>query len=771
MSKNRATRLLWAFISLFFLLTSTPAIAEEEGPVKVTEVQIVGNKKVEPEAIRSKISVKPGDVFSPSSVRNDIATIYKMGFFDDVRVDAEGASGGIRLIFNVVERPLITSFSFEGNKNIETSKIREKVNLSPYSVYNPSLVAENVEKIKLFYQGEGYYNATVLPIIKESAKDVKVIFQIDEGSKVIISKMNFVGNSVFSDRKIRKVMVTKPYFPVWSWLMKTGTYKVVEFSQDMERIKALYYNNGYIQVMVGEPQILLSQDKKKLEITIPITEGAQFRYRNIDVSGNTVFKKDELLKNVTSKPGEIMDRDKLKQDVVALTDLYGTKGYAFASISPVINPDPEKKLVDINLDVNEGDQIFVNRINIMGNVKTRDKVIRRELKFNEGDIYDTSSLKKSYDRLKNLDFFEDMEIVPARRDQKDIVDLNVKVKEKSTGSFSIGGGYSTIDRLMAIGEVTQNNFLGLGEQLKFKGQFGKRSQDFNFSFTEPWLLDMPISFRVDLFKEMRVYNGYTKKTLGGALTLGRRFWEYYSISGGYSYTDDKYSSVLETFQDEFSSTLDLHSTSKVTANLSRDTRDNYLDTRHGSSNSIYGEYAGLGGQNHYYKAIGDTTWFFPFYWETAFSLHGRIGYASGISGTDLPVAERFLVGGISTVRGFNFGAIGPKVPIKKTDPVTGATVKKEGGQPIGGNKELIFNAEYTFPVVPALKLKGVAFFDAGRAFDNGESLGVGNLSYSAGAGFRWMSPMGLIRLEYGYVLNRKPGDKAGKLEFSMGSMF
>lgn len=754
MSGRRAIKLLYAFVCIFLLLTSIPAIAEEEGQAKVTEIQIAGNKKVESETIRSKISVKPGDVFSPSAVRNDVAAIYKMGFFDDVRVDAEGAGGGIRLIFNVVERPIITSFSFEGNKNIETSKIREKVNLTPYSVYNPALVAENVERLKIFYQGEGYYNATVLPIIKESAKDVKVIFQIDEGSKVIISKINFVGNKAFSDRKIRKAMETRSYFPVWSYLMKTGTYKIVEFSQDMERIKALYYNNGYIQVMVGEPQVVLSQDKKKLEITVPITEGAQFRYRNIDISGNKVFNKDELLKHVTSKSGEIMDRDKLKEDVVALTDLYGSKGYAFASVSPVINPDVEKRLVDINLDVNEGSQIFVNRINISGNVKTRDKVIRRELKFNEGEIYDTTSLKKSYDRLKNLDFFEDIEIVPDRKEQKDTVDLNVKVKEKSTGSFSIGGGYSTIDRLMAIGEVTQNNFLGIGEQLKFKGQFGKRSQNFNLSFTEPWLLDRPISLRIDLFKEGRVYDGYTRKTLGGAITIGRRFWEYYSVSGGYSYTDDKYTDVIQTIQDEFGSTLNLHTTSKINMSLSRDTRDNYLDTRHGSSNSIYGEYAGLGGQNHYYKAIGDTTWFFPFYWETAFSLHGRLGYASGLSGKNLPLAERFYVGGISTVRGFEFGAIGPK-----TD-----------GKPIGGTKELIFNAEYTFPILPSMRLKGVAFFDAGKAYGSGENIDL-NLRYSTGAGFRWMSPMGLIRLEYGYVLNRKPGDKSGKLEFSMGSMF
>ncbi len=363
-----------------------------KGP-RITDIQIAGNKKVETDTLRSKMSIKVGDPFIPSKVRQDVESLYRMGYFSDIKVDAEGYQGGLRLTFNVVERPILASFNFEGNEKLESTKLREKVNLTAYSIYNPSLVEENAEKLRLFYQDEGYYNAQVLPVIKETKRDVRVIYQIKEGDKVRIDKVTFVGNEKISTKKIKKVISTKKYIPLWSWVMKTGTYKVLDLSQDIERIKGLYYNNGYIQINVGEPKVDLSADKKSLSITIPIHEGDQFRYGTIEVSGNKVFTDKELMAKVKSKPGEIMNRDLMKDDVVALTDMYGSKGYAFASISPVIKPDTEKKLVDVTLEASEGDQIFVNRINISGNVKTRDKVIRRELKFDEGEIYDTTSLK------------------------------------------------------------------------------------------------------------------------------------------------------------------------------------------------------------------------------------------------------------------------------------------------------------------------------------------------------------------------------------------
>ncbi len=579
---------------------------------------------------------------------------------------------------------------------------------------------ENAEKLRLFYQDEGYYNAQVLPVLKETKRDVRVIYQIKEGDKVRISKVTFIGNEKISARKIKKVMSTKKYITLWSWIMKTGTYKVVDLSQDIDRIKSLYYNNGYIQVSVGEPKVDLSADKKSLSVTIPIHEGEQFRYGTIDVSGNKVFTGKELMAKVKSKPGEIMNRDLMKDDVVALTDMYGSKGYAFASISPVIKPDTEKRLVDVTLEVSEGDQIFVNRINISGNVKTRDKIIRRELKFDEGEIYDTTSLKRSYERLKNLDFFEDVQIVPDRKEQKDTVDLDVKVKEKSTGSFSIGGGYSTIDRLVGIGEITQNNFLGLGEMLKFKGEFGSRTQDFDVSFLEPWLLNRPVSLRIDLFKDQRTYTGYSDKSAGASLSLGRRFLDYWGITGSYSWSDENYFNVDNSISTSplFLQSQEFKTTGKIGLNFYRDSRDNYLDARRGSNNSIYAEYAAtaLGGDNAFYKVIGDSTWFFPFYFDTAFSIHGRAGYAEGLQGRPIPLNERFFVGGIDTVRGLDWGTAGPRFPIVKPEHITNVSLPISPlGDPKGGNKELVFNGEYTFPLFTAVKLRGVAFVDAGRA--------------------------------------------------------
>jgi outer membrane protein insertion porin family len=771
----RTRKFLFLTISILLLATALPVFAADEG-AKITDIQITGNQKVETDTIRSKMSIKVGDPFIPSKVRQDVENIYRMGYFSDIKVGAEGYQGGLRLTFNVVERPILASFNFEGNKKIESSKLREKVNLSAYSIYNPSLVEENAEKLRLYYQDEGYYNARVLPLIKETKREVRVIYQIKEGDKVRIDKIAIVGNEKISTKKIKKVMSTKKYIPLWSWVMKTGTYKVVDLSQDIERIKGLYYNNGYIQVSVGEPKAELSADKKSLSITIPIHEGDQFRYGTIDVSGNKVFTTKELMAKVKSKPGEIMNRDLMKDDVVALTDMYGSKGYAFASISPVIKPYPEKKLVDVTLEASEGDQIFVNRINVTGNVKTRDKVIRRELKFDEGEIYDTTSLKRSYERLKNLDFFEDVQIVPERKGGKDTVDLDVKVKEKSTGSFSIGGGYSTIDRLVGIGEITQNNFLGLGEMLKFKGEFGARTQDFNLSFLEPWLLDRPVSLRVDLFKEERAYTGYSNKSLGASMSLGRRFWDYWGITGSYSWSDESYFDVVDSISTDplFIQSQEFKTTGKVGVNFYRDSRDNYLDPRRGSNNSIYAEYAAtaLGGDNAFYKVIGDSTWYFPFFFDTAFSIHGRIGYAAGLQGRPIPLNERFFVGGMGTVRGLDWGTAGPRFPVEKQEKITGTTVETSDiGDPKGGAKELIFNGEYTFPLFAAVKLRGVTFVDAGRAYDDNEGYDLSKLTYTAGAGLRWTSPMGLIRLEYGFVLNRKQDERAGKFEFSMGSMF
>lgn len=746
-----------------FLIALIPAVAfADADEVKITDIQIAGNSKVEADTIRSKMSLKVGDVFSPSSIRNDVSAIFKMGYFDDVRVDAEGYAGGLRLTFTVVERPIIRSFSFEGNENVETTKLREKVTLTPYSVFNPGLLAQNVESVRLYYQGEGYFTAKITPVVvKLNDKEVKVIFLAEEGTKVRIDDIVFTGNENISSRKLRKAMSTKEYNILWSWLLDTGTYKLYDFSMDLEKIKSLYYNDGYIQVSIGEPDISLDEKKDEMDITVPIQEGFQFSYGKLDVSGNAVFTSEELLAAVKAKPGDVMNRDQLRQDVVTLTDMYGAKGYAFATISPVINPNVETKLVDVTFMVEESQLIYVNRVEITGNSVTRDRVIRRELPFFEGDVYDTSGLKKSSDKLKNLDYFEDVVITPDRVPDTDKVNLRVSVKEKSTGSFSIGGGYSTVDKMMAIGELKQRNLFGRGQELNFRGQFGSRRHNFTIGFMEPWLFDRPVSLSIEAFNETRedTTAGYTSKTIGGSIGLGRRFMEYWNVSGTYSYSDVKYSDVTaEAIAAHPAGAFDDTTISKVGVSVARDTRDNYMSPTTGSKNTLYGEFASsaLGGSKSYYKAVADTVWYFPFYWETVFSLHGRTGVVFGLNGDDPPISELFYLGGISTIRGYDWGKVGP----------VSAT-----GEALGGNRHLLFNAEYMFPLVPTIKLNGVAFFDAGNSYGSGQDLDFSSLRYTTGGGFRWMSPMGLIRLEYGKVLDNKDPEQTGKWEFSIGTMF
>jgi len=693
------------------------------------------------------MSLKIGDTFVPDAIRKDIVAIYKMGYFDDVRVEAEGYAGGLRLIFTVVERPIIRSFTFEGNENIDSAKLREKVNLTPYSIYNPALVSDNVQALQLYYQGEGYFKARVMPIIdKISDKEVKVIFLVDEGGKVRIDDIEFVGNENISSRTLRKAMVTKEYFFLWSWIYGSGTYKTAEMAMDLERIKSVYFNEGYIQMTVGEPEVVLDDKTNDLDITINIHEGKQFNISGVKVEGNTVFTSEELLNAMESKPGDIVNREQIRQDVEKITDLYGTKGYAFANITPLMEPDVENQTVGLTLHVEENEKIFVNRIEITGNSKTRDNVVRREIPFREGDVYDTSGLKYAKEKLNNLDFFESVEVIPDKVPDKDEVNLNVKVSEKSTGSFSIGGGYSTQDKLMAIGQVQQKNLFGRGQELTLRAQWGSRRHDFSVSFTEPWLMGKPVSLRLEVFNEERNQQevGYTFRTLGGSVTLGRRFWNYYSVGGTYSYSQYRFFDVTEeALQANPTGTFDDLNISKVGLNIARDSRDNYIMAHRGSKNTIYGEISpkALGSSRSYYKGIADTTWYFPFIWDTVFSLHGRVGGVFEYGGSEVPANELFYMGGINTVRGYEWGSIGPKT-----------TVTVNGNQElqvIGGNKELLFNVEYTFPILSTLKLYGVIFFDAGNVYGHGENLDITTLRYTTGGGFRWLSPMGQAGIRQG----------------------
>jgi len=747
---------------------------------KVVAIEIRGNSRIETSTIRSRIKTKEGSPFSAELIREDINALYQLGFFLDVRVDSEPVEGGVKVIYQVAERPYVTETNFVGNVEILTDKLKEKITIKPMSFLDDAQVKENAEKIRQYYDEEGYYNTIVIPVLKKKEDKVSLTFYIKEGAKATVKKIDFEGNKTFPRTTLQKNIDTQEYSFLTSWLTSSGYYKKDALNEDMDKLKDYYLNNGYLQIQVGNPSVKFKEDRSQTVVTYPIlhgeidypyefhtvrasiefplVEGEQFNVRTITLHGNHVYTTDRLREALKLKEGDIFRKNVLRDGVAAIHDLYGEKGYLYATVIPQYTSNPTTRTVELTLEITEDNPMRIRQITISGNDKTRDKVIRREMRVDEQELVDTKLLRRSFQRINNLNFFDSVEIVPQRV-SPDQVDLNVQVKEKSTGSFSIGGGYSSVDRLVGMVDITQGNLFGKGELLRARAEFGKITNSYSLTYKEPYLFDHPVSGTVDLFNQRRDYDTYTEKTVGGDLVFGKNFTEY--VSGSMNYTlESLYITKLTSnapvrIQEQAGKSI----TGSIGGTLARDTRDFYFDPKEGSRSAVSVQFANtaLGGNNNFIKAILDQGNFFPFYWDTVFSLHARYGSADGYNGTALPIPERFYVGGINTVRGFKYGKAGP------VDPAT--------NEVLGGNKELIFNAEYIFPLVPEAKVKGVLFYDAGRGFDDNERIQISALRLGTGFELRWISPIGPLRLEWGYNIHPQGTESHSVVEFTIGTLF
>ncbi|GAB4488777.1 MAG: outer membrane protein assembly factor BamA [Thermodesulfovibrionales bacterium] len=735
------------------VLLAAFSIGEAQVTPRVTAVEVRGLKRVEEGAVKAKISQKIGDPVSQEKTNADIKTIYKMGYFDDVKIEIEAFEGGARLVYLIKEKPAIIRVEFQGNEQIKDDKLKEKVTITPGAIADTVLIQDNASILTKFYEQEGYSFANVVPVVKKVSEDeVTLTYQITEGSKVKIRSIIIEGNAKISSRTIKKAMETKEWW-LFSFIDSSGYYRRDMMQSDLERIKNVYFNEGYIKIMVAEPEI--QTDAKGMTIRIRVSEGEQFKLASIDFSGNKAFDADVIRKKITLVPNTVFRKNLLEKDMRSISDLYSQNGYALVSVVPNLSPNEADRTVQVTLSIDEGDKFRIGKIEISGNTKTRDKVIRREVRLDEGDTFDSSKLRRSYERINNLNFFEDVQMTPKPRADEKVVDIDVRVKEKATGFLSIGGGYSSQDKFVLTADITQGNLFGRGQYIKLKGEIGGTASFYEFSFRDPYFLDSPYSFSIGAYKNTREYIEYDKEAWGGYVGLGKTFSEY--IRGDITYNFER--ATIKNVDDDASHVIKdeegTSTTSSITLNVVRDSRDNYMDPTRGSRNSLTFTFAGLGGSNAYIKGLVDSGWYFPFYWDTTFSLRGRFGYSQGIFGKDVPLYEHFYVGGINTVRGLGFGEAGPR--------------DVETNDPIGGTTELIFNAEYIFPVYPDLKLKGLVFFDAGNAYDDFHNFGT--FRYTSGVGLRWLSPMGPIRLEWGYNLNKHENESSNKFEFAFGSAF
>ncbi len=723
----------------------------------ISKILIEGNQVIEENAIRAQLKTKEGDLYTPSAIREDLKALYAMGYFKDVRVEMRDWDRKKALVFIVDEKPMVKEIKFSGNKNIKTVDLLETVDVKPRTVLNLNAVQESVTKILKKYQDEAYFAAEVRYDLETPRKgDVIVHFKIKENEKVRIRRITFSGNFHFSDETLRKVLPETKEKNILSFVTKAGTYKEETLERDLDNIIAFYYTKGFLEVKTGKPRVTL--EKTGLTINIPLEEGRQFRVGRIDIRGDLLAPKEELLKLIPLETGEIFNREKVRQGVSNLTDRYADQGYALVDVSPQTIPDPKQAMADLIVEIHQGSKVYFERINIQGNTKTRDRVIRRDLQVKEGELYSLTGLKKSRENLNYLSFFKEVNLSTKKGSADDQMVLNVQVEEGPTGSISAGAGYSSIDKLVALLSISQNNLFGTGQSLRASAQLGSISQYYLISYTEPRLFDTQILTGADVYNNYRDYDDYTIRTTGGVGRFGFPLFEAVRAYWQYKYEQIDVFNIRSGASQLLQEQAGASTTSSIYAALRRDTRDHRFDPTKGSDNAISAEYAGgfLGGTNYFIKYQANSYWYTTPFWSTTFMARGRIGYIAPYGGHPIPLYERFRLGGIYSLRGFKAYSVGPKTP---------------EGEVIGGDKELLFNLEMIFPISKEIKLKGVLFFDAGNAWDVGQPYDLGDLRTSVGFGLRWVSPVGPLRLEWGYNLKPKHGESRSSWDFTVGGFF
>jgi len=722
---------------------------------KIAGVVVSGNKRIEAVAIKRNIKISPGDLYIAKNLSEDLKRVYSMGYFEDVRIETETGPGGKTIIFWVKEKPTIRKVRFKGNRILDNDELKEGLNISTGSILNIFKIRNDIERMENLYKDKNYQNVKisyeVLPL-KRNQTDLE--FTIIERQKVRIKSITFEGNSVFTDKKLKKVMKTseKGYF---SWLTSSGELNQEDLTQDIAKIAAFYHNAGYNRARVGEPEI--RYEDAWIYLTIKIHEGPRFKVGKVDMRGDLLLSAEQLGKHLKIKGEKFFNREVVRKDITALTDLYRDKGYAYAEISPTIDRDLKKLTVDITYEIKKGKRVYFDNIVIDGNRKTRDKVIRRELDVYEQEYFSRKRLKRSVRNLYRLDFFEDIKVNTPKGSADDKINLKIEVTEKPTGNLSIGGGYSTENQFFGIASISQRNLFGRGQIVRLKGEVGAKVSKYKFSFTEPWLFDIPLSAGLDLYHWDKDYDTYEKNSIGNGIRLGYRVYDFTRAYISYGYDIADISNIDDDAASSIKEMEGTNITSSVSSSLRYDSRNRFFNPTEGSEHRISVEYAGLGGDIGFTKYLAETGWYFPLFLKTVGFIHGEGGYVTQNGDEKLPDWERFYLGGINSLRGFDWREV---------------HAVDENGDDIGGDKYIQFNIEYLIPLFEKVGIFGVIFYDTGNIYGDDESIDLADLRQTAGFGFRWFSPIGPIRLEYGYILDPREGESTdGRWEFAVGAAF
>jgi len=723
-------------------------IASDE---RIVRVEFKGNRKIEASAINQVLKSAPGSIITDADLSADIKAIFKMGYFDDVTAEVTDVAEGKVITFLVEEKPLITEIRIQGNKALKKDDIEGAMSVRNRQTVNPEKLKTDMEKIKALYDGKGFYNAEIrYTIEKAGERDVQIIVSIVENEKLFIRGISFEGNRTFTTKELKNMMTTNEW-GIFHFFTDSGLLKKDQLKQDVGKLNAFYLNNGFINAQIGEP--VITYDRDGIRVKIPISEGKQFRVGKVAITGDELTTpRVDLLAKLQIRKKDFYDREAIMKDMDTLTQACNDEGYASADVAPRTEPQEKTQTVDVTYEINKGKLVYFNRINITGNNKTRDKVIRRQLSVVEGDLYSRTKLKNSYMALNQLRYFEEIDFQSEKGPDETLTDVNIHVKEKPTGIFSIGAGYSALDHAVVSAQVSQQNLFGRGQTLSLKASLGSTSQLYDISFTEPWLFDMPLWSKFDLWNFYREYDTYKLDSKGFGATFGYPIYQYVTGYVGYRLSQDNVKDILDTASYYTKKQAGETMSSGVTFTLARDSTDDVMFPSTGSKNSASVEYTGgpFMGDVSYTRYGVSSAWFFPLPLDTVIGVRGRAGLISGNEGKEVPIYERYYLGGINSLRGLR--SVGP------TDPAT--------GEVIGGLTMLNFNADYVFPLIKNAGMKGILFFDTGNSWESGYH--IGDMRRTAGVGIRWYSPIGPLRLEWGYVLDRKESESPSRWEFTIG---
>ncbi len=740
----------------------------------VTAIEVKGNKAISTNTIVSKIKTRIGTPYSENVISEDLKRLYLLGFFSDIKIDTEDYKDGLKVIVSVVERPIIEKINFSGIKRliIKEEKLKESLKSKETQYLDYPNLKEDLNTIKKLYEKKGFNEAGVnydVAINKETNK-AKVTFNVLEGQKIRIKDIFIEGNSSFPDRRILRLIKTRR-----AWFFNPGVLKEEVLKEDMNRLKVFYEREGFSDAAV-EYEVKPDDEKPYLlYVFITIKEGKRYLVGNINIEGSRdISEGDILLKLKEAVPGKPFSQEALKQDIVEIQGLYFDRGYIMVQINDFTSLNPYTGRIDITYNIIENEVVYVDKIKVRGNTKTKDLVIRRELRIYPGDKFDGQKLRRSKERLQNLGFFQEVSYDTQDTVTHNKKDLIVDVKESKTGAFSFGGGYSTVDQFVGFLEVEQKNFdwknfpyfTGAGQNLKARVSIGTINSGYDLSFTEPWFLGTPVSLGFDGYRHTRereedIGYGYDEKITGGDFRLGKEITEYVRADFTYRYDILEISDVSEDATIDLKREEGKNKISSVELGLTFDSRDNKFDTRKGNVFSASAQYAGgeLGGTKDFWKVLGRASHYLPLFKGSVLEFRARAGLADASEDSEfVPIYERFFAGGAYTIRGYQERRIGP------IDPVT--------EDPLGGEAMLIGNIEYTYPIFDFFKL--AAFYDTGNVWARREDIGKDEFFSGVGVGLRLKTPIGPIMLDYGIPLDKEPGEEeksSGRFHFSMSHGF